>query len=76
VAVEAPEPPARPEPQAATDAARPAPKAKPQPDLFEPPAPLAGADAATLHPVDKTELRDLVSRLIALRAEMLANPRG
>jgi hypothetical protein len=70
-----PEPSAKPKP-AAADAARPAPKAKPQPDLFEPPAPLAGADAATLRPVDRTELRDLVSRLIALRAEMLADPRG
>ena len=34
------------------------------------------ADAATLRPVDKSELRDLVSRLVALRAEMLADPRG
>jgi len=70
---------AKPKPTAKPDAAKPvepAPKPGPQADLFEAPSPLSGADAATLRPVDKSELRDLVSRLVALRAEMLADPRG
>lgn len=76
VAAEAPKPAAKPKPPAATDAAKPAPGPKPQPDLFEPTATLPGAGTATLDPADRSELRDLVSRLVALRAEMLADPRG
>ena len=76
VAAEAAKPAAKPKPPAAPDAAKPAPGPKPQPDLFEPPARLPGAGAAALDPADRSELRDLVARLVALRAEMLADPRG
>ena len=76
VAAEAAKPAARQKPPAAPGAAKPAPGPKPQPDLFEPPASLPGAGAAALDPADRSELRDLVSRLVALRAEMLADPRG
>ena len=76
VVAEVAKPAAKPKPPAATDAAKPAPGPKPQPDLFEPPASLPGAGAAALDPADRSELRDLVSRLVALRAEMLADPRG
>ena len=76
VAAEAAKPAAKPKPPAAPGAAKPAPGPKPQPDLFEPPASLPAAGAAALDPSDRSELRDLVSRLVALRAEMLADPRG
>ena len=80
VTADGPKPPraAKPKPTAEQDSPKPveaAPEPRPQADLFEAPSPLSGTDAATLRPVDKSELRDLVSRLVALRTEMLADPR-
>ncbi len=81
-ASEAPKPAARaakPAPPVTPDTpgpAAPEPGPRPQADLFEAPSPLSGADASKLRPTDRSELRDLVARLVALRADMLADPPG
>jgi DNA-binding transcriptional MerR regulator len=73
-----PEPKAKPAEAGPKPESRPVPAPaapRPQADLFEVATGPRGADAATtLRPIDKSALRDLVGRLVTLRAEMLADP--